>query len=67
MFNIYLPEPIYKRLPLIYLAVAAVLVVMPLAPFKWIPVAALLLATVLTHSLRYENRRQAQPSPGQER
>ena len=48
MFNLYVPDRIYERLPRIYLLLAVVLVVAPLSQIKWTAVAALLLAMMVT-------------------
>ena len=52
MFSLYVPEPIYERLPKIYFLLAAVLMVAPLAPIKWIAIVALLLALAITRHQR---------------
>lgn len=59
MFNTYLSDPIYERLPWIYLVLVAILVALPIAPVKWVAIAALLMATALTLLLRWTHRRQA--------
>lgn len=56
MFNIYLPRPIYERLPVIYLILAVVLTILPLAPIKWVSIAALVLALMVTNQRRQANR-----------
>jgi len=56
MFNIYLPRSIYERLPVIYLVLALVLVLLPLAPIKWVSIAALLLALAVTNKRRQASR-----------
>ena len=52
MFNVYVPDPIYERLPKIYLLTALVLVATPLAQIKWMAVAALVIATMVTRHQR---------------
>ena len=56
MFNVYVPDFIYERLPKIYLLLALVLAVAPLWPAKWVAVAALLAVTVITRSRRQRYR-----------
>ena len=53
MFNHYVPDPIYRHLVAIYLITAALLLLAPLSPLKWIPIAALLVAAGLTVLLRH--------------
>ena len=52
MVNIHLPEPVYERLPFIYLVLAALLVFAPLGALKWALIAALVLATVVVKRRR---------------
>ena len=53
MFNRHVPDPIYRHLTAIYLITAALLVLAPLSPLKWIPIAALVIAAGLTFLLRH--------------
>ena len=62
MFNRYLPKALYRRLPGIYLLVASALLAAPLSPLKWLPIAALGVAALLTMLLRLLGRL----APGQE-
>ncbi len=52
MFNRYLPDTLYERLPHLYLIAAGVLALVPLAPLKWVAISALILATALTRRQR---------------
>lgn len=53
MFNHHLPDPIYHHLAGIYIVTALLLVLAPLSPLKWIPIAALVVAAGLTLLLRH--------------
>jgi hypothetical protein len=52
MSNRPVPDPIYRHLTAIYLITAGLLVLAPLSPLKWIPIAALVIAAGLTLLLR---------------
>lgn len=52
MFNRYLPDSLYERLPMTYLVSAAFLIVSPLSNLRWIAVVSLVLAAVVTHQRR---------------
>jgi hypothetical protein len=52
MFNRHVPDPIYRHLTAIYLITAALLLLAPLSPLKWIPIAALAIAAGLTLVMR---------------
>ena len=52
MFNIYIPEVIYERLPKIYLILAAALIFAPFAPVKWLAIAGLISATAMIRRWR---------------
>ena len=56
MFNYYLPESIYRQLPLIYLLAALALALLPLGTFKWLSVGALMLAAGVTRRRRRRGR-----------
>ena len=56
MINIYIPEPIYERLPKIYLILAALLALTPIGPIKWLAIPVLLATTVLIRRWRRESR-----------
>lgn len=53
MSRIHLPESIYERLPLFYLALAALLAVTATAPLKWLAVTVLAVAAV---AIKYRRR-----------
>lgn len=48
MFNQYLPDSLYEKLPMAYLIVAASLVVLPLSGLRWVTIVSLVLAAFLT-------------------
>jgi hypothetical protein len=52
MFNHYLPPSVYRRLPVIYVAAAIVLLFAPLSSLKWIAIGALAAAAWMTFLLR---------------
>lgn len=63
MFNLYIPDAIYERLPLLYLllALAVGLLPSPLAFAKWLTIGCLVLAATVTRSRRQKSRRRRRP------
>lgn len=52
MFERHKPDPIHRHLVAIYLITAALLLLAPLSPLKWIPIGALAVAAGLTLVMR---------------
>ncbi|MEM7349998.1 MAG: hypothetical protein AAF657_04275 [Acidobacteriota bacterium] len=58
--NIYLPEPIYTRLPKIYISLAVLLALTPLGTVKWLAVTGLLAAVFFVTRWRKNARDEEQ-------
>lgn len=58
MFNQYLPDALYEKLPMAYLIAAAFLVISPLNSLRWVAIVSLVLAACLTVHRRSVYRRQ---------
>ena len=52
MSNIYLPDPIYDRLPKIYFVLAVLTLITPLGPVKWPLIIGLVAATFIVSHWR---------------
>ena len=52
MLNIYLPDPIYARLPKIYVALAILMLFTPVGPLKWLLSGGLVAATLIVSRWR---------------